>query len=134
MIPWARLIPWAGYGVAALLFWLWLGLKEDLARQVELCNQDKLRSVAEAENIAREALQEAHRREIAERDSIIAGQRKALALAATGATEATTKAEQAQATAERLIREAREAENATIVQTCVVTPVPDDLVTSISLQ
>ena len=43
---WIRLLPYAGWPLAALLFFFWIGLKEDLAQQVELCNQQKLQTVA----------------------------------------------------------------------------------------
>ena len=126
MIPWARLIPWAGYGVAALMFWLWLGLKEDLARQVELCNQDKLRSVAEAENIAREALQEAHSRRLAQIEALVRAERDARKLAEMARADALAGAESAQNTIRRLMREAENNETATIESVCLNADIPAD--------
>ena len=128
MIPWARLIPWAGYGVAALLFWLWLGLKEDLARQVELCNQDKLRSVAEAENIAREALQEAHSRRLAQIEALVRAERDARKLAEMARSDAENEALAAQETIRAMMRDADNDETATIEQACLNVNLPDAVV------
>ena len=128
MIPWARLIPWAGYGVAALMFWLWLGLKEDLARQVELCNQDKLRSVAEAENIAREALQEAHSRRLAQIEALVRAERDARKLAEMARSDAENEALAAQETIRAMMRDADNDETATIEQACLNVNLPDAVV------
>ena len=128
MIPWARLIPWAGYGVAALLFWLWLGLKEDLARQVAECNQDKLRSVAEAENIAREALQEAHSRRLAQIEALVRAERDARKLAEMARSDAENEALAAQETIRAMMRDADNDETATIEQACLNVNLPDAVV------
>jgi len=56
----------SGYAAAAVLFWFWIEAREDLAAQVEACNADKLRTVAEAEHVARQAEREAAARTVAE--------------------------------------------------------------------
>jgi len=47
----------AGFVLSGVMFWLWQGAKEDLTQQIERCNTEKALSVAEAEKVAREALQ-----------------------------------------------------------------------------
>ena len=56
----------SGYLAAAVLFWLWTEAREDLAAQIESCNGDKLRAVAEAEQVARQAEREAAAQTVAE--------------------------------------------------------------------
>lgn len=52
--------------VNAILGWLWLESREDLAAAIVQCNADKLAAVVEAEQITREALQSASDARIAE--------------------------------------------------------------------
>ena len=122
----SRLIPWAGYGVAALLFWLWLGARDAIIEEREGCNQDKLRSVAEAENIAREALQEAHSRRLAQIEALVRAERDARKLAEMARADALAGAESAQNTIRRLMREAENNEAATIENVCLNADIPAD--------
>jgi hypothetical protein len=66
VLAYLKLLPWAGWGLAALLFWLWLGVREDLAAEIERCNSDKLASIAAAEQITREAVSEAAERRLSQ--------------------------------------------------------------------
>jgi hypothetical protein len=45
---------------------LYLGARDDLARQTEECNTDKITAIAEAEKVTREALAAAHRDALAQ--------------------------------------------------------------------
>ena len=114
-----KAIPWLGYPIALMFFFFWLGLKEDLAQQVELCNQQKLETVAIAERLAREALSEAHSRELAERASLLQDEQEARRLADMAREMAEDGAIAAQETIRRLQREAETDENATLAQLCL---------------
>ena len=119
-----KAIPWAGYGVAALMFWFWIGLKEDLAQQVELCNQQKLESVAEAERLTRTALQASLDRRLSELEGIAEAESNARQMAEAERQVASEAASDAQATIRRLIAEAETDETQTIEQICLLTDVP----------
>ena len=55
------------YILLGIMTFLYLGKRDDLAEAVEACNSDKLRSIAAAEALTRQTLQEAHSRDLAER-------------------------------------------------------------------
>ena len=133
-MPYLKLLPWAGWPIALMFFFFWLGLKEDLAQQVELCNQQKLETVATAERLAREALSEAHQRELDERAALLQDETEARRLADMAREVAEDGAIAAQETIRRLTEEARGAENATIEQVCLLTPVPDDILDDLRVQ
>lgn len=59
---WLKVAPWAG---CAVLMWLWLGARDDVAAAVGECNADKMAAVAQAESEVRQALEAAHARELA---------------------------------------------------------------------
>ena len=63
MMPWLTIGGWAG---TALFFFMYLGLRDDLASEVEQCNTDKITAVAEAERVTREMLNEVHQNALAE--------------------------------------------------------------------
>ena len=131
---WIKLIPWAGWPLAALMFFFWVGLKEDLAQQVEICNVQKLETIAAAERMSREALLNAREREQIERDSIIQAEREARLQANLARETAELKADEAQAIIRRLIEEAGNNEDATVAQVCLNTDVPDSILDSIRVQ
>ena len=70
----AKFLPYAGWPLAAFTLWLYIGAREDVAQQIELCNTQKITAVAEAERVARESLETAmairsqRLREIAEQE------------------------------------------------------------------
>lgn len=122
-MPYLKLLPWAGWPIALMFFFFWLGLKEDLAQQVELCNQQKLETVATAERLAREALSEAHQRELDERAALLQDETEARRLADMAREVAEDGAIAAQETIRRLMREAQTDETATIAQVCLGTDI-----------
>ena len=131
---WIKYLPYAGWPLAAIMFTLWLGLKEDLAQHVEICNQQKLEVIVESERIAREALSEAREREEEERRSIIRAEREARLQATLGREAAELSANEAQETIRRLIEEASNNEDATVAQVCLNTNVPDSVLEPIRVQ
>lgn len=128
---WSKVIPWAGYPLALALFWFWLEGRENLAAQVEICNNQKLQAVADAERTVREALAAATERErVAAMERVRRAQ--AAAESATAARlEAEEQASRAQATIRRLMREVNENENVTVEQACLAVDVPADIVSSL---
>ena len=116
-----------GYVAAAVLFWLWLGARDDVAQAVELCNQQKLVAVAEAENLAREASEAAFQRRLADIEAQLALEQEARLRASQGRLEADSRAEAAIARLNAMIRDIEETENAPIGQICTTTDVPADI-------
>ena len=123
----AKFLPYAGFPLAAVMFWFWLGVKEDLAQQVELCNQQKLVAVVEAERLTRETLQASLDGRLRELEALAQAETEARQLAEAARIAAESGAADAQATIRRLVDEAQGAEDATIEQTCLLTTVPADL-------
>ena len=78
---WFRLLPWAGWVLAGLIFWFWLGAKEDLAAEVERCNSDKLSAIAEAENITRLAERKAAQQRLAQVEQVAEKEKQAREIA-----------------------------------------------------
>ncbi len=70
---WLKLLPYAGWPLAAMMFFFWLGAREDLAASVADCNTDKLAVIAEAEQETRELLQASFTR----REAVLIQQRAA---------------------------------------------------------
>lgn len=118
----AKLLPYLGWPIAALLFTFWLGLKEDLAQQVELCNQDKLQTIAVAERQAREALQGSYERRLTELEGIAMRESEARRSAEIAAEQASVGAAEAQATIRRLMRET--GNESSLEEACLVVDVP----------
>ena len=117
-----------GYLLAALLGWLLLGAREDIGKIREQCNTRIASAVAASERNAREALSEAHGRELAQRDALLQAERSALRAARTEAERAALDASEANAMIVRL-REA--AEDAGNVEDCLLQPVPGAIVDSV---
>jgi len=124
---WAKLLPYAGWPLAAMMFWFWLEGRENLAKEVERCNTDKIATVAEAEAAARQAIQSSFERRVRDLELMAQSEREARTLAEMAAAEARTGAESAQATIRRLMREADDDEIVTIERVCLNTTVPADI-------
>ena len=124
---WSRLIPWAGYPIAALLFWFWLGERDSVIEERESCNTDKITAVAEAEAAARRALQASFELRVRELELLAQGEREAREMAELAASEARTGAETAQATIRRLMNETENDETVTIERVCLNTAIPADI-------
>ena len=122
-----KLLPYAGWPLAAMMFFFWLGLKEDLAQQVELCNQQKLQSIMEAEKLTRETLQASLDKRLRELEALALSESRAREVAETARLAAEAGASDAQAIIRRLTAEAQGAEDATLEQVCLLTGVPADL-------
>ena len=110
-----------GYAAAAVLFWLWLGARDDLASQIKQCNTQKITAVAEAERITREALQDASQA----REEALAQRLRQVEIARQRATEA---AEQAM---NRPVEVREVIQRVTDPQSCLNQPVPDDVIVTL---
>lgn len=120
----AKLLPYAGWPLAALIFWMWLGGREDLAAEVERCNSDKLLAIAQAEQVARQALQDAqdaHQRELAR---LAVEAQGAVNESREGREAALRKAAAAQRIIDELTRTIENEHNAPIAQVCLRADVP----------
>ena len=76
-----RFLPYAGWPLAVLLFFLWLDGRENLAAEVERCNADKMAAVAEAEAITRQATEANLQARLTELAEIAERERHARAIA-----------------------------------------------------
>jgi len=123
---WIKLLPYAGWPLAALMFWFWLEGRENLAREVERCNTDKIATVAEAEAAARRALQSSFERRVRDLERLAQDEREARELAEMARADAQAGAETAQATIRRLMNEANTDETVTIEHACLNTDIPAD--------
>ena len=118
-----RFLPYAGWPLAALVFWLWLGARDDLAAEVERCNADKLESIANAEAITRSALENAHSEQLAELARQVAAAERARAIA----DRARVEAEERPIETRTIIREVASADP----ESCLNQPVPDSVIDSL---
>jgi len=84
-MPWVTI---GGYAAAAVLLWLWLETRDDLAAEVERCNVDKIQSILDAEILLREADREAAEATAAELARQLTLEQKARQIADTAAREA----------------------------------------------
>lgn len=128
---WSKIVPWAGYPIALALFWFWMEGRENLAAQVESCNTDKIRSVAEAERTVREALAAATERERAAVAERLRRAQAATETATAARLEAEAQADRAQATIRRLMREVSEDEDVEIEQACLAVDVDSNALDSL---
>ena len=112
---------------------LYLGKRDDLAEAIESCNSDKLRAIAEAEAITREALQAAQERRLAEIEAMVKAEKEARRQATLARTALESEAAAAQDTIRRLRREAQNAETRTLEQECLLAPVPADILDRLRL-
>ena len=88
---WAKLLPYAGWPLAAMMFWFWLEGRENLAKEVERCNTDKIATVAEAEAAARRAIQASYAQRLRDLELEAQNEREARALAEMARLEAESK-------------------------------------------
>ena len=116
----------AGYAAAAVLLWLFIGAKSDIKAEIERCNTDKLRAVAEAENIARETLQESMDRRLRDLEAMAMAESAARRDAELARDMAESNANNAQDTIRRLMREAANDETTTIERACLNVDLPAD--------
>lgn len=111
------------YVILGIMTFLYLGKRDDLAEAVEACNSSKLQAIAKAESVLRTTLQEAHRREIAQREALLRDANEARRIAEMVRSDAENEALAAQETIRALMRAANEDENAPISQLCLNQPV-----------
>jgi len=71
----------AGYAAAALFLWLYIGAKSDVKAGLERCNTEKMAAVAQAESLARVAVQTGLQAEIdrLEKQTVKANRARAIA-------------------------------------------------------
>ena len=125
-----KFAPWLGWPIAAMLFWFWIGAKENLAAEVERCNADKLSAIAEAEQVAREATQRAAQQRISMLERQAERERKAREIAAQTASDAESRARGAQQTIRELMARAPQ-ESDIDPKDCLNVPVPGDIIDSL---
>ena len=113
MMPWLTVGGWAG---TLMFFAMYLGIRDDLAAEVERCNTDKLAAVAAAERVARDAMAEAMGDALAERDRQLEAAERAREIA----QEAARLAESRVPEVIEVIRESTDA--------CITAAVPDNIV------
>ena len=124
---WIRLLPYAGWPLAALMVWFYLGTRDELVKEVEACNTRTITTVAEAEAEARRALQASFELRVRELELLAQGEREARTIAELAASEARAGAETAQATIRRLMQEANDDETVTIERACLNVDIPADI-------
>ena len=118
-----RLLPFAGWPLAAIVFWLWLGVRDDLAAEVERCNTDKLTSVLAAERISSQAQREAAKERIIQLTQQVALEKKAAQIA----NDAAIAAESRPVEVREVIKRVSDA------NLCLKTDIPADLVDALRL-
>ena len=91
-----------GYALAAVFFFLWIGVKEDLAAEIERANTDKLSAALEAEKITREALSAAEARRVRELAAFAEETAGAIAAAKDALVEAQNRPVQVRTVIERV--------------------------------
>lgn len=122
-----KLLPWAGWPLAAVIFGLWLGLRDDLAEAQATCNAEKLQAVAEAEAVARNALQTSLDRRIRDLEAMALAESAARASAEAGRATAEADRDIAQAIIQEMMRDVENAETTTIERACLNVSIPREL-------
>lgn len=97
-----RFLPYAGWPLAAILGWMWLEAREDLAAEKERCNADKLSAIVEAEKITREAQERAFGQRIAQLERIADQREVARRIAEEARIEAENRPEKVRTVIERV--------------------------------
>ena len=120
MPSWLIYLTGAGWAVSVVFGWLWLGARDDVAREQQLCNAEKLAAVAEAQKTARQAAQDASEQTIAGLVARIERERKAREIAIRAASEAEKRPERVRT----VIRRVADANS------CIDMPVPVDILDS----
>ncbi len=115
-----------GYVLAGFLFFIGMGLREDLGRVKEECNTSKVKAVAEAEARARAAIKRSLERQLLDLERMVQEEKEARILAEMAREEAETQAGDAQAIIRDLMRAGNE-EDAPIGLACLNVDVPSDI-------
>lgn len=87
-MPLSLLLKFGPYAAIALLFWLWLNARDDVASALEACNTRTAAAIAEAEKVTRETEREAAERQILELRALIESAENAREIAIQAAREA----------------------------------------------
>jgi len=121
MVQIIKFLPYAGWPLAILFYFLWQGVQEDLADEINACEMAKMAMVAEASEAARKAQGAAFAKQIRE-----------LRLLAQDAEDALKIAEDARLAAEARPPEVREViRRVADANACLNTDMPVELVDSL---
>lgn len=118
-----KFLPYAGWPLAGLMFWFWLGARDDLAAEIERCNTDKLASVLEAERIASKAEREAAQRRIIQLTRQVELEKEAAEIANAAAIAAKSRPVEVREVIKRV----------SDANLCLKTAIPADLVDALRL-
>lgn len=118
-----KFLPYAGWPLAGLIFWFWLGVRDDLAAEIERCNTDKLAAVLEAERIASQAQREAADERIIQLTRQVELEKKAAAIA----NDAAIAAEARPVEVREVIKRVSDA------NLCLDTAIPSELIDALRL-
>lgn len=89
-------------GLAVVMFWLFMGAREDLAEERQACNTEHLQAALDAEIAVRRTQEAAHAVELAQLERIAESQKKALSRAAETAQMADSTLAEHEKTIEQL--------------------------------
>lgn len=120
-MPALKFLPWAGWPIAAMLFFFWLDGRENLAMETERCNTDKMTAVAEASEVARLAVVRASTAREKQLEAMAESERRARHIA----EDARVAAESRPARVVEVIK------RVAITDACINTAVPADLLDSL---
>jgi hypothetical protein len=101
----ARFLPYAGWPLAALIFYFYLGARDQIVEERESCNADKLTSALESSELARTALQEAAERRFAELEALALSADRARRIAESARLEAESRPERVRTVVREVSRE-----------------------------
>ena len=116
-----RFLPYAGWPLAALLFFMWLNEREAVIEEREGCNVEHLQAALESEQAARAELVNVHNQEIQGLVEMLERERKATEIAEDAAEIAETRSERVRTVIKRVADE----------DACINTPVPDAITDSL---
>jgi hypothetical protein len=109
-----RFLPYAGWPLAALIFWFYLGARDQVIEERESCNADKLTTALESSELARTAIHEAAERRFAELEALAKDADNARRIAEAARLEAESRPAQIRT----IVREVAS------VDACIDSPVP----------
>lgn len=122
-----KYLPYVGWPIAVALFLFWLDGRENLAKEIERCNSDKLQSIAAAERAVRERLENAHAKELADAAHRLWKEQNARHIADAARHAAEKQAAEAQALIRDLMNEDSQDET-DVGKACMHIDVPADIV------
>ncbi len=93
MIQLLRFLPWAGWPLAIMLGVLWLEARDDVIRERESCNSEKLVEAIESERMVAAEREAADQREIERLRELVERERQATAIANEAAELANSRTE-----------------------------------------